>query len=198
MIVRMARFARPAPAFPGVTQLLRLDETTSTQTLAKALAEQGAPEGTVVVARRQTAGRGRLERRWESRPGGLYASLVLRPRFAPGRLGGFGVTAAEALAAALAGHAGIETAVKPPNDVYAACDDGKPRKLCGLLCEAAGGSKTLDWLVVGMGVNVNNAVTLETATSLKKLTGRSWDVEDVLRAVLNSFWSRYARAQNPL
>ena len=70
----------------GTSQVLRLSVTDSTQAVARFLAEQGAPDRTLVWADRQTAGRGRLKRRWDSRLGGLYFSLILRPAFPPSRL----------------------------------------------------------------------------------------------------------------
>jgi BirA family biotin operon repressor/biotin-[acetyl-CoA-carboxylase] ligase len=176
---------------PGVAQVLRLPETDSTQTVARFLADQGAADRTLVWAERQTGGRGRLDRAWESKPGGLYATLILRPKLPAARLGEISLLTGQAAAAALARLTKVETAVKPPNDVYAAAGRAKPKKLCGILCEAAGGQTRLDWLLVGLGVNVNNAVSVPTATSLKKLTGRAWKVEDVLAAVLGDFWRLY-------
>ncbi|MBI5247168.1 MAG: biotin--[acetyl-CoA-carboxylase] ligase [Elusimicrobia bacterium] len=165
-------------------KLVRLGTVGSTQAEARRLAEAGAPDGTVVWARRQTAGRGRLGRRWRSEPGGLYASWLLRPKFAPERLGALSIACGEALAAALRGF-GAATAVKPPNDVFALCADGKARKLCGILCEASGGSKKLDWLIIGFGVNVNNTTTLKRAVSLRVVAGKRIPVERVLRACLS-------------
>ena len=178
-------------SLPGVAQLLRLPETDSTQTVARFLADQGAAERTLVWADRQTGGRGRLRRTWESAPGGLYVSLILRPRFPASRLAELSLLAGDAAAVALARHAKVETAVKPPNDVYAVGRDGRARKIGGILCEAAGGQTRLDWLIVGVGINVNNPVSLKTATSLKTLTGRAWDVEAVLKALLSEFWKLY-------
>jgi BirA family biotin operon repressor/biotin-[acetyl-CoA-carboxylase] ligase len=176
---------------PGVSQLLRLPETDSTQTVARFLADQGAADRTLVWADRQTGGRGRLSRKWESKPGGLYATLILRPAFAPSRLAEVSLLAGAAAAEALTGLCGVAAAVKPPNDVYAASARGRAKKVCGILCEAAGGQTRVDWLLVGLGVNVNNPVSLPTAVSLKRLTKKAWDVEDVLRAVLAGFWRRY-------
>jgi BirA family transcriptional regulator, biotin operon repressor / biotin---[acetyl-CoA-carboxylase] ligase len=171
---------------PGASLVVHLTETDSTQTQARKLAEQGCPDKTVVWADVQTAGRGRLERTWSSPPGNLYFSAVLRPTFAPAALAAYGLAAAESIALALREHAGVETAVKPPNDVYA-LKDGEARKISGILAEAAGGQSSVDWLVVGVGVNVNKVPPkLPGATCLKCLTKKDWDVEKVLAAV----WSR--------
>ncbi|MEK7383192.1 MAG: biotin--[acetyl-CoA-carboxylase] ligase, partial [Elusimicrobiota bacterium] len=73
----------------GVSRLVRLRSVSSTQTVARRLAEQGAADGTLVWSLRQTAGRGRMRRRWRSGPGGLYVSWLLRPKFSPTRLADF-------------------------------------------------------------------------------------------------------------
>ena len=168
----------------GVKRLVRLQETDSTQTVARRLAEEGAVDGTVVWALRQRAGKGRMGRRWRSAPGGLYISWLIRPTFPPAALADFSLACGAAAAAALRDVAGVETAVKPPNDVLARGADGKFRKLCGILCEASGDSTGLHWLVVGVGVNVNNAPPLKRATSLKALSGRRIGLEPVLRALM--------------
>lgn len=170
--------------YAGVRRLIRLDRSDSTQTVARRLADEGAPDGTLVWALRQTAGKGRLGRRWRSAPGGLYVSWLIRPSFPPSRLAHFSLACGAAAAAALRDAAGVETAVKPPNDVLARGADGKFRKLCGILCEASGDSARLHWLVVGVGVNVDNAPPLRRATSVKALTGRSTGLEPVLRALM--------------
>lgn len=173
-------------------KIVRLKTVDSTQDELRRRAAAGAPDGTVVTAEAQTGGRGRLGRRWRSPKGGLYASWLLRPRFAPERLGELSSACGEALAAALRGF-GAATAVKPPNDVLAACADGKARKLCGILCEASGSAGRLDWVIVGFGVNVNNPAPLRRATSLRALTGRRTPVDAVLRACLRRL-SRARRA----
>ena len=162
-------------------RLVRLRRARSTQDEARALAGAGAAAGTVVWALEQTAGRGRLGRRWRSAAGGLYFSMVLRPRWAPERLADFSLECGAALAAAL-GEFGVRTAVKPPNDVLALSLDGRWRKLAGVLCEASGGESRLDWLVVGVGVNVNNDPPLRRAVSLRALAGRRFALRRVLDA----------------
>lgn len=178
----------------GVRRLVRLERVDSTQSEARRLAEAGAPDGTLVWAMRQTQGRGRMGRRWRSAPGGLYASWLLRPKFTPERLADLSLACGEALAAALR-EFGAATSVKPPNDVYALCPDGKGRKIAGILCEASGGGSRLDWLIVGFGVNVNNAPSLKRATSLRRALGRRRDPAKVLHAAMAAL-SRARRAGN--
>ncbi|MDD5656262.1 MAG: biotin--[acetyl-CoA-carboxylase] ligase [Elusimicrobia bacterium] len=181
-------------ALPGIGRLLRLRTADSTQTVARGLAEGGAPHGTLVWALRQTAGRGRLERRWDSGPGGLYFSLILRPAFPPRVLAELSLTAARAAAEALAG-CGVRTRVKPPNDVIGS-RGRRSGKLCGILAEARGGARRVDWVVLGVGINVNNRPLAPGAASLRDLTGKAVPIARVLRLFLERFQPAY-RALDP-
>jgi BirA family biotin operon repressor/biotin-[acetyl-CoA-carboxylase] ligase len=121
--------------------------TGSTNADVLALARAGAPEGVVVVADHQTAGRGRRDRRWEAPPGAsLLVSVLTRPAFAAVHLvpTAAGVAAAEAVRAAT----GADVRLKWPNDLVV--DTAGPRKLSGILSEVDGGA-----VVVGIGINVN-------------------------------------------
>ncbi|MBN2248456.1 MAG: biotin--[acetyl-CoA-carboxylase] ligase [Coriobacteriia bacterium] len=123
-------------------------ETASTNNDAKRLARAGAPAGTLVVAARQTGGRGRLGRTWESPGGGVYASTVLRPALAPAAMGAVGLAVSLGVARALE-RFGVPVGLKWPNDVVA---DG--RKLAGVLVEMAAEADTVEWMVAGCGLNV--------------------------------------------
>ena len=126
------------------------EELPSTSDLAKELAEQGAAHGEVVVAERQTAGRGRRGRAWSSPPGkNLYLSVVLRPQLPPQRASELTLVAALAVCDACR-QAGVEAGIKWPNDVLAG-----DRKLAGILTELAAEPDAVQWVVVGIGVNLN-------------------------------------------
>ena len=136
-------------ALPLTFELRR--EVGSTNTLLKEMAAAGAGEGVVLIAERQTAGRGRQGRSFFSpEGGGLYLSLLLRPKFGPEQAAMLTVAAAAAAALAIEEISGKSTDIKWVNDVYM-----EGRKVCGILCEAAftaeGG---LDYVVVGVGINV--------------------------------------------
>jgi BirA family biotin operon repressor/biotin-[acetyl-CoA-carboxylase] ligase len=118
----------------------------STSDRLKDLARTGAPEWTAVLAERQTGGRGREGRSWQSPPGGLYLSVLLRPRAEPVSL--LPLAAGVAVAEALSGF-GAACELKWPNDVLAS-----GRKLAGILAEASSGSAGVEWVVLGIGVNV--------------------------------------------
>lgn len=177
---------------PGVRRLVRLASVDSTQSEARRLAAEGAPDGTLVWAGRQTAGRGRMGRKWRSGAGGLYASWLLRPKFPPERLAELSLACGEALAAALR-RFGARTSVKPPNDVLVLCPDGKGRKVCGVLIEASGSAASLDWVVVGFGINCDNDPPLARAASLKSVVGGRVGTAPVLRAAMAEL-SRVRRA----
>ncbi len=171
---------------PGASQVVHLESADSTQSVARVLADNGASDRTVVWADSQTAGRGRMERRWQSPLGGLYFSLIVRPRFPPSRLAELSLAAGAAIAAGLRHLTDLETAVKAPNDVLVVTKSGR-RKICGILTEASGSGKKLDWVLIGVGVNVNNRTHgLPEATSLLKLTRRRWNIEGVLRVAVRA------------
>lgn len=123
-------------------------DTGSTNDDARALARSGAKEGTVVLASRQTSGRGRLGRAWVSPAGGAYISVVLRPPVAPADLGPLALVVALGIARGLE-RLGVEAKVKWPNDVMVG-----GRKLAGVLLEMTAESDRVDWVVAGFGINV--------------------------------------------
>jgi BirA family biotin operon repressor/biotin-[acetyl-CoA-carboxylase] ligase len=169
---------------PGVAAHLHAARLASTQDTARALAEAGAPSGTLVSADRQTKGRGRMERKWASGPGGLYFTLLLRPRIEPKRLAAWSLRAASAIARAVT-TLGLPARVEPPNDVYVEVG-GVPFKVAGVLAEAASKGRRLEWLLLGVGVNANNRLPpeLARAASLKSLLGGKVDLEALRRKVL--------------
>jgi len=126
------------------------EELGSTNDRAKELAAEGAEHGTVVLAETQTAGRGRRGRSWVSPPRkNLYFSVVLRPDLAPARAAELTLVTSVAICEALR-QAGVEAGIKWPNDLFAS---GK--KLGGILTELAADPDRVQWVVVGVGVNVN-------------------------------------------
>ena len=137
-------------------ELLYRDSLGSTMDLAKQRAEAGAPEGTLVIAGRQSAGRGRRGRGWESPPGGAWFSLLLRPQIAACEAGCLSVLLAVAAAQALRRRYGLPVQVKWPNDLLL-----ERRKLAGVLSELATVEGQIIWLVAGMGINVNNVLPEE-------------------------------------
>ena len=145
----------PAPALPAGFRLHHYATLGSTNDEAKALARAGAAEGALVWADAQTAGRGRRGRIWQSPPGNLYLSLVLRPDAAPSRAAQLGFVAALGLGDALQPLVGpaLPLRYKWPNDLLA-----NGRKLAGILLESeTSASDKVDFVVVGIGVNILSA-----------------------------------------
>jgi len=170
------------------------DRITSTNTRAIALARQGAPQGTLVLAEAQTAGRGRLGRRWYAPPGSsLLMSLILRPLLAPRQAQCTTMICSLGIVEAVARECGLAAQVKWPNDIVL---DGK--KLGGLLTELGLHGDQLDYVVVGMGLNVNLDVAalpdlMTPATSLSAEAGRCISRLELLSAILEGIEARSDR-----
>ncbi len=167
------------------------EQVGSTNDEALRWADDGAPDGALVVADAQTAGRGRMERHWVTRSGTALAfSLVLRPDAAEaGRLGLFSPLGALAVAQAFEEGCGLRTMIKWPNDVLL---DG--RKVCGILLDAAWDAYRPTAVVVGIGINVlREAVPEEEllfpATSVQHALGRPVARETLLRDILAAFFA---------
>ncbi|TKB73487.1 MAG: biotin--[acetyl-CoA-carboxylase] ligase [Nitrospira sp.] len=128
-----------------------LSDTSSTNAVALDAAEAGAPDGAVIVADRQSAGRGRLGRTWRS-PGGLnlYCSIIIRHLPTDERLGWLPLISATATAQAITQMTTVSPALKWPNDVMVGT-----RKVGGILCETHGLGRGSAYAVVGIGLNVN-------------------------------------------
>ena len=156
------------------------DKLESSNRTAKTLALEGAPHGTMVLTSQQTAGRGRLGRRFESPAGkGIYLSLVLRPGLPMTEAQAVTVSAAVAVCRAVKRLCGLDLGIKWVNDLYY---NGK--KVCGILTEAGADieSGQLEWLVVGIGLN---------------LTSRPEDWPEELRPIAGSLYPRRACAGEP-
>ena len=179
-----------------VEKVIGLEVVDSTKNVAKELAEQGEVANTMVLACRQTNGRGRFERTFSAQEGGVYFTLILRPQACPARNQSFSIKAAQAVSEALNALFEIKTKIKAPNDVLAWEPKTRTwKKICGILIEASASETKTDWMLVGIGINVNNKIPAslkDTAVSLKQLLGQDIMKEVVLEEVLEHFWRRYA------
>jgi BirA family biotin operon repressor/biotin-[acetyl-CoA-carboxylase] ligase len=170
--------------------------TDSTSRQLELLAERGAPEGTVVVADEQTAGRGRMARAWFSPPGvNLYFSLLLRPRVPPSAATTLPLLAGWVMAQTLARMVpGLAPQIKWPNDIHV-----NGRKICGILCDMQAEADCVRHVIVGLGVNVNLASAdlppdlATAATSLRIAGGVTVSRPALLAAILNTFEPAFAR-----
>ncbi|MEW5783917.1 MAG: biotin--[acetyl-CoA-carboxylase] ligase [Bacillota bacterium] len=160
----------------------------STNTTARRLAEKGAANGTAVAAEEQRRGRGRHGRAWASAPGkGLYFSLILRPRVLKAAAAAPVTLAAGAsLATTLRQETGLPVKIKWPNDLLL-----YGRKIGGILSELKNGPESVDYLVIGVGLNINHDTADFTpelrakASSLKAASGRSFERTALLLASLD-------------
>ena len=171
----------------------RSKSVTSTNDVAIQMAEEGAPEGTAVIASEQTAGRGRHGRGWSSPAGtGLYLSVILRPDLPFDQLWRMAFLTSVSVAEAIAQVSGLPARVKWPNDVLLG-----ERKVCGILAEAKqpGASSQQPVIILGIGINVNNQEfppeIAQTATSIALELGCPTKVEHVETAVLAALDARY-------
>jgi BirA family transcriptional regulator, biotin operon repressor / biotin---[acetyl-CoA-carboxylase] ligase len=162
----------------------------STNTAAMAAAAEGAPEGSVFLAEEQTAGRGRGVNSWQSpRSTGIYCSVILRPTLPPSDI--LALSLAAGLAVRTAIHdvdSRVEADLKWPNDVLL---NGK--KICGILAEMNAEATRARYIVVGIGINVNQASFPKDlpATSLRLATGSEWSRVELTGALLKSLDREY-------
>jgi BirA family biotin operon repressor/biotin-[acetyl-CoA-carboxylase] ligase len=173
--------------------LLYLPETRSTNDEARRLAKGGAPEGTLVIADYQTAGRGRLDRRWDAPPGSsLLMSLLFRPALAPHQVQRLTMICSLAVADAVESETRLRVGLKWPNDVVVG-----GAKVGGILTETGLIGSQVDYAVVGIGLNVDlepsrlPRLLLMPATSLSHLLGRRVARLPLLWGFLRALEGRY-------
>ncbi len=168
-------------------------EVESTNEWAKEMAMYGACEGTVVIAGTQTGGRGRIGREWVSPTGGLWFSLILRPKLRPTEAVKLTFVAGLAVAKVLREMFGLKAETKWPNDVLV-----NGRKICGILTEMNTIGETVNFVVVGVGVNANFDLEKvfpeqlrKVATSLENELGRKVRLEELFRNLLERLENLY-------
>lgn len=174
-------------------QLVVFEETDSTNDQAKKLAEAGAVQGLLVVSDCQTAGKGRRGRTWESRSGeGIFMTLLLKPDIAPGNASMLTLVMALAVRAGIEQITGVDTQIKWPNDIVC---DGK--KVCGILTEMSAQIDYINYIVVGVGINVSNEKFPEpvdqTAVSLYQITGVRCQRARLIAEIMKQFEHYYAK-----
>ena len=163
----------------------------STNNLALQFARVDAREGAVIAADFQTQGRGRFKRRWISARGkGLLFSIILRPHLKASEAPILTHLAAQSVAEALKSSFNLEAKLKRPNDVLV-----KGKKIAGILTESSGSGSRLDYVVMGIGLNLNHRPKelLHSATSIYVETGKQADHKQVLAEILARFSEKYNR-----
>ncbi len=173
------------------SHLLYFDVVGSTNIEAKKQAENGAPEGLLVVADKQEAGRGRRGRSWESPAGvNIFMTLLLRPSFSPGKASMITLVMALSVAQAVSETAGLTAKIKWPNDVVV-----NKKKVVGILTELTMETDYIQYLVCGVGINVNQMsfpeTIAQTATSLYLEGGRQVNRAGLIEKVMERFEENY-------
>lgn len=171
---------------------IKFDTVTSTNDVALKLAKLGSPEGTIVTAHSQSAGRGRRGRAWFDEPGqSALMSAILRPGIPPERFHEISFLASLAVADCLRSEFSLQAQLKWPNDVLV-----NDRKICGVLVETESASEGAA-VIVGVGINVNQNrfpdEISDTATSIALETNTQQDVEDVVKKVVSVLLAHYER-----
>lgn len=163
----------------------------STNVEAERMAMRGAPHGTVIVAKEQTAGKGRRGRAWESPAGeNIYMSILLRPHLVPERAPMLTLVMAYSIAKAIQnqGFDGIQ--IKWPNDLIL-----RGKKICGILTEMKMNGSQIGHVIIGAGINVNTKHFPEDlkdkASSLFLESGKKQEMEKLLQDILNEFGADY-------
>ncbi len=165
--------------------VIHLPSVSSTNNYAKTLAKENATEGTIVIANRQTGGRGRKKRPWTSPKGGLWFSIILRPNIPPTEAMKVTMCAACALTEAIKKETNLNPSIKWPNDILI-----NDKKLCGILTELSAEIDTINFLIIGIGVNANNRIPENInhiATSLKKELQKKVNALSLFIQILESF-----------
>lgn len=164
------------------------DEIDSTNNFAKKINENGA----VVIAKRQSKGRGRFSRRWESPEGGIYMSIVIFEESGEENISRFGIFLAVACCSFLR-KLGIKAGIKWPNDIFVF-----DRKIGGILIEAESSGKKAK-IIAGIGINVNASVSVDiAATSVKEETGKEVELNRAIAELINEIEEHYRMSiENP-
>lgn len=169
-------------------------ETQSTNIIAREIAPS-VEEGTIVIAESQTAGRGRLGRKWISPEGGIWLSIILKPKIEPLHAPRITLLAGVSVARAIR-SLGLTAKIKWPNDILI---NGK--KVCGILTEIGAEADLIDYIVIGIGIDANVDIDSfpdeirDNSTSLKKEMGKKINRVDFVRKLIEEFDSEYLKFQ---
>jgi BirA family biotin operon repressor/biotin-[acetyl-CoA-carboxylase] ligase len=158
--------------------------TGSTMDRARELAFKGTAGGTVITAEKQSAGRGRNGRTWVSRQGGLFFTVLERPRLAVADYTLPSLVMQIAVANSVSSICGKQAYLRWPNDVYI-----NNRKIAGITTEISGEGDLINWLSAGVGVNINNPTPSGKAASFAEIAGRQFSRRDVLGKILEEIES---------
>lgn len=165
------------------TEIITLKTVDSTNEEIKRKAHENARSGLVVISCEQTAGKGRLGRKWASNEGGVYFSFLLRPELPPSDVSGITLAAGLGVCLAIRKFTGLDAKIKWPNDVIVG-----NKKICGILTEMTAQTDMVDFVVIGIGINVLQESFPEEiaykATSLKIETKSEPDLSELMHEII--------------
>lgn len=167
------------------------DEVDSTNNVARKLALEGYPQGTIVLTKRQNAGKGRMGKIWNSpESGGIWMSMILMPHMQPKEAPLFTLTAGLCVCKAIRKITGLNAEIKWPNDILI-----KGKKICGILTEMNAEMEKINFIIIGIGINVNIDCFPEelsnVATSLEIESKRKWKRKEIIKELLIEFEKYY-------
>jgi BirA family biotin operon repressor/biotin-[acetyl-CoA-carboxylase] ligase len=172
----------------GMFKIEHYYEVDSTQPIAKEFATKGADEGLIIMATKQKSGYGRIKRVWSSNIGGLFASIILRPKIHPKDASKLALLSGIALNITLCEYK-VDSNIKWPNDLIV-----NNKKIAGVLIEMAAQSDRVDWIVVGIGMNINNELPsdlCDIAITLKNVLKKDINSFEFLTILLRNFEKLY-------
>ena len=174
-------------------QIIHKTTVTSTQHVAHQLAREHAPHGTIVIADEQTEGKGRMNREWySSKYKGVWMSIILRPKILPYLAPQLTLLTATVIAEVFAEKLGVTPQIKWPNDVLI-----NQKKTAGILTEMQAEQDQIQYIVIGMGININQTIQdipeelRDRATSLYIVTEQERSIKDVIQQILQTFEPAY-------
>jgi BirA family biotin operon repressor/biotin-[acetyl-CoA-carboxylase] ligase len=171
--------------------LFRSPSLASTQDKAKQLAQENFPEETIVLAGKQTKAYGKRKQSWSSGEGGLWLSFILRPKISPKQALKLSPIVSIAINRVFKKELKLKTKIKWPNDILY---DNK--KIVGILTEMSLVGKKVEWVIIGMGVNVNNTLPKKltlTATTLKEIAGAEVSIKIIFESFFDEFMKLYEK-----
>lgn len=170
-------------------KIIYLKTVDSTNNYAKKMIKKGYPEGTIIISKIQTKGKGRKNRPWISTEGGLWFSVILNPDIPPMKSMLVTMLCSISIAESIESVTGLSPIIKWPNDILI-----KNKKVCGILTELDAEIDRVNYIIIGIGINVNNSLSKElnyTSTSLKKETKREISKIDFFINILNNLDNNY-------
>ncbi|SDJ67808.1 biotin--[acetyl-CoA-carboxylase] ligase [Sediminibacillus albus] len=173
--------------------IVHYPEISSTQKIGHQLALEGAAEGTVIIADQQTEGKGRMGRKWHSAKNeGIWMSIILRPQIIPQLAPQITLMTAVILAKAIETVTEVSPAIKWPNDIFI-----NNRKTAGILTEMQAEQDEIQYIVLGIGINVNQSRDnlpediQKIATSIKQESGKQWRLVPLIQEIFIQFEQKY-------